>query len=167
MDARPPTVAQGRMGYRGLDMGDKRYGPGDRVSVVPEHEDRAGMRGVVTETGGPLDDHDCYVRLRNGETIGFWDEHLVPDTSPSTEDLQSILDVLRRAKVLVGLVGIGAILDAGDAAIDASGLNPWCVNEGRATREDKTSTWWIDGAIEKAEAMVAASKEGEVEPEGA
>jgi hypothetical protein len=32
---------------------------------------------------------------------------------------------------------------ADDKTIEASGLNPWCLNEGTAQREGKLSTWWM------------------------
>lgn len=32
------------------------------------------------------------------------------------------------------------VFDAGDKAIEAFGLNPWCLNEGRASEDDEVDT---------------------------
>jgi hypothetical protein len=43
---------------------------------------------------------------------------------------------LERARILVGILTVGQVIRAGDRAISAAGLNPWCLNEGRAAAED-------------------------------
>jgi hypothetical protein len=51
---------------------------------------------------------------------------------------------LRRAQRLVRLLTVGQVVDAGDDAIEAAGLNTWCVNEGLATRESKLNPTFLD-----------------------
>lgn len=55
--------------------------------------------------------------------------------------------VLKRCRVLVDLLTVRQVMDAGDAAIEAAGLNPWCLNEGLATGEEHIDAWWIGAAI--------------------
>lgn len=50
---------------------------------------------------------------------------------------------MERIKTLLSLITVGQVIDAGPAAIDASGLNPWCLNEGRGRREDRLNLWWV------------------------
>lgn len=55
---------------------------------------------------------------------------------------------LRRAATLARLVTFGQVLDAGDAELSAAGLNPYCVNEGLAERDQRLENlWWIDSAL--------------------
>lgn len=42
------------------------------------------------------------------------------------------------------------VIEAGDDAIDAFGLNPWCINEGLATGDEPIEADWIRTAIAKA-----------------
>ena len=53
-------------------------------------------------------------------------------------------EALKRAAVLVPLLTVGQVFAAGTDAIEAAGLDPWCMNEGLA---DKDSTlgrqWWL------------------------
>lgn len=53
-------------------------------------------------------------------------------------------EALKRAAVLVPLLTVGQVFAAGTEAIEAAGLDPWCMNEGLA---DKDSTlgrqWWL------------------------
>lgn len=62
------------------------------------------------------------------------------------ESLLSQVEVMRgaleRANVLLRLLTVGQILQGGEDAIEASGINPWCVNEGRADRDDRWSPPW-------------------------
>ena len=55
---------------------------------------------------------------------------------------------LRRAEVLVPLLTVRQVIEAGGGAIAAAGLNPWCINEGRATGDERIGQqWWLTAAI--------------------
>lgn len=56
------------------------------------------------------------------------------------EELRAKLD---RARPLVALLTVRQVIQGGDDAIAASGLNPWCINEGRATGDEPIGTWWL------------------------
>jgi hypothetical protein len=60
-----------------------------------------------------------------------------------------IIETLKRAQKLVPLLTVRQVINAGDHAIEASGLNPYCLNEGQAIGDEYISSWWIDWAIEK------------------
>jgi hypothetical protein len=51
-----------------------------------------------------------------------------------------------RAQTLVSLLTVRQVIQAGDSAIDAAGLNPWCINEGRADGSARISAWWLAAA---------------------
>lgn len=59
-----------------------------------------------------------------------------------------------RAKMLLRLVTVGQVVAAGDAAISASGVNPWAMNEGLAEKDSPISTHWFD-VVEDVYAVVA------------
>ncbi len=132
-------------------MGDRRYGEGDCVRVAAGHEDRAGRRGRVIEVHGPYEDFDYSVRYLDGEVNGLFESDLEPDGAQAALDvLEGTLEALERAAALVRLVTVGQVMDAGDAAIAASGLDPWAVNEGKARRGDALDVWWLDHARARA-----------------
>lgn len=60
--------------------------------------------------------------------------------------LQAARDALERASHLVPLVTVRAAIEAGDEAIDAAGLNPWCINEGLADGSEHigSPSWLLD-----------------------
>ncbi len=64
-----------------------------------------------------------------------------------------VLDALRCARVLVRPMTVRDALRS-DSAVEAAGLNPWCVNEGRATGEEPLDLSWLDHAIEACESLV-------------
>lgn len=53
------------------------------------------------------------------------------------EALDRLCHLLHEAAVLVPLLTVRQVIHAGDAAIDAAGLNPWCINEGLATGDEE------------------------------
>lgn len=67
-----------------------------------------------------------------------------------------LLRELKNARELVRLVTVRQVISAGDAAIEAAGLNPWCINEGLASGEERISVWSIDAAIDSAEGAPSA-----------
>ena len=58
-----------------------------------------------------------------------------------------LVTALKRARELVRLVTVRQVIGGGDKAIEAAGLNPWCINEG-ADLDDTLDTWRIDAALE-------------------
>jgi hypothetical protein len=53
-------------------------------------------------------------------------------------------DLLRRCAVLVRLLTVRQVIEAGDEAIEAAGLNPYAINEGRATGDERLNPWWLE-----------------------
>lgn len=51
------------------------------------------------------------------------------------------VDELKRAKTLLHALTIRGIFEAGDEAIEASGINPWCINEGLAEGNERFDPW--------------------------
>ena len=56
-----------------------------------------------------------------------------------------------KATRLLRLLTIRQIIEGGDETIEASGLNPWAMNEGLATGDERFDPWKMDAAIAKAE----------------
>lgn len=65
-------------------------------------------------------------------------------------DLKNILPLLR-------LLTVRQVIEAGEPYITASGINPWCINEGLATGDERAISEWrieswqdaLDAAIEE------------------
>ena len=79
----------------------------------------------------------CYV---SDYTDDAWEGYQAALSSPAVVALQ-------RADVLVRLLTVRQVIEAGDEAIEAAGLNPWCVNEGLADGSERISLWRIDAAL--------------------
>lgn len=54
---------------------------------------------------------------------------------------------LERADVLVSLLTVRQVIEAGDRAIDAAGINPWLMNEGLAAGNEHISPSFMNSAI--------------------
>lgn len=65
--------------------------------------------------------------------------------------VEELVRAAKRLQVLAELVTIKQVMDSGHPAIEAAGLNPWCVNEGLATGNETLSLWRFKAAIEAAE----------------
>lgn len=65
-----------------------------------------------------------------------------------------LVAALERCQKLVSLVTIRQCVDDGNPAIQAAGLNPWCINEGLATGEENISTWWIEAALKNSKEAI-------------
>ncbi len=57
-----------------------------------------------------------------------------------------MVEELQRARVLLQVLTVRDIIRAGDEAIEASGLNPWCVNEG-ADPNARFDPWRISALL--------------------
>jgi len=64
------------------------------------------------------------------------------------EPFLSLIREAERAAVLLPLLTVRQVIDAGDRAIDAAGLNPWCINEGRATGHERIDNCSLKHALE-------------------
>ena len=73
--------------------------------------------------------------------------------------LKDALDELKKLRILMGLISVKQVIKAGDEAINACGLNPWCVNEGRATGDEKISTWSVSHLIDEIEKELDISED--------
>lgn len=54
-----------------------------------------------------------------------------------------------RLVTLARLVTVRQVIEAGDAAIDAAGLDSWCMNEGLADGSERIGLWWTRDLVEK------------------
>jgi hypothetical protein len=72
-----------------------------------------------------------------------------------------VVELREQLKSLVRIMPdmtIRDILDRGDEVIEASGLNPWCVNEGLATGDELHDvTWRAQAALTKAQAVTTTT----------
>lgn len=57
-------------------------------------------------------------------------------------------NALKRCSELVSILTVRQIIEAGDDAIKAAGLNPYCMNEGLAKGDEKIDAWWIEAALD-------------------
>ncbi len=71
-------------------------------------------------------------------------ESRILDQEKVATEIERLQITLRRAKVLVELVTVRQAIQAGDAAIEAAGLNPYAMNEGLATGDEPLGTWWME-----------------------
>jgi hypothetical protein len=58
-----------------------------------------------------------------------------------------LLAAAQRAQVLVRLLTVRQVIEAGNEAIDAAGLNAYCINEGLAEGHERLGFWQLDHAI--------------------
>jgi hypothetical protein len=81
---------------------------------------------------------------------------------PAMTPTRALIEAAERAKLLLRGLTVSEVMGRGTDAINAVGLNPWCVNEGRASGQELISTDWLDDAISSAK----AAEEGvETKPE--
>jgi len=64
------------------------------------------------------------------------DPHRITVEFPECEECKNLRIEIAKLKVLANLVTIRQVFDAGDDAITASGLSPWCINEGQAAGDE-------------------------------
>ncbi len=62
-------------------------------------------------------------------------------------NLEKVREALVQANTLLPLLTVRQVIEGGDAAIDASGLNPYCMNEGLATGDEHIDAWRIPAAL--------------------
>lgn len=65
---------------------------------------------------------------------------------------RALIEAAERAQLLLRGLTVGTVMERGIEAINAAGLNPYCMNEGRATGSERISTDWLDLAISSAKA---------------
>ena len=69
-------------------------------------------------------------------------------------------ELIRKYQTLLSLLTVRQVIAAGDAAIEAAGLNPWAINEGRATGDETISTWWVESDLND---LLAAGRRSGIE----
>lgn len=87
-------------------------------------------------------------RLRErSQLMEDWYVGAVADVRRLEAENARLREALARCQPLVALLTVRQVIQGGDDAIEASGLNPWCINEGRATGDERIGTWWVDAAL--------------------
>jgi hypothetical protein len=67
------------------------------------------------------------------------------------EVIRRLVEESQRAAVLIRLLTVRQIVNAGNRAINAAGLNPYAMNEGLATGDEAIDCWSLRTAIAAAE----------------
>lgn len=62
----------------------------------------------------------------------------------------ALAEALEKALPLLRLLTVRQVIEAGDEAIDAAGLNPWAINEGLATGDEPIGVWKFADALASA-----------------
>lgn len=65
---------------------------------------------------------------------------------------RALIEAAERAKLLLRGLTVGEVMERGIESINSAGLNPYCINEGRATGNEWISTDWLEAAISSAKA---------------
>ncbi len=60
------------------------------------------------------------------------------------ENRDELLEELERARTLLRLITVRQVIESDLKTINAAGLNPYCINEGRATGNDRIDTSFMD-----------------------
>lgn len=116
------------------------------------------------ETGCPICifDNENQVRVCtfNSSNAGIESEAVkvldgLNETATLHAQIARMKGALERAEVLCRLVTVRQVIEAGNEAIDAAGLNPYCINEGRAEGHEKIGCYFIEAALQ------SVAKEGE------
>jgi hypothetical protein len=85
-----------------------------------------------------------YASTREG-AVAYWNTR--PESVNAHADL---VEALKRVLPLLRLLTVRQVIEAGDEAITAAGLNPWCINEGLAEGSERLGLWWVEAAVAKA-----------------
>jgi hypothetical protein len=72
--------------------------------------------------------------------------------------MHDLLAVLRCLRLLQECPPtVRQIIEAGDRAIDAAGLNPWCMNEGLAEGNERHTPWQLEDCIQTIAAAISSA----------
>lgn len=111
---------------------------------------------------GEAGNGDVDVTLVDGSTLPLPHGSISPAWAPHvSKSLAEAETALTNAKRLVALLTIRDVVEEGGEALTASGLNPYCMNEGRATGEEPLNLWQVDAAIKRARAAIDTLDAGE------
>ena len=127
--------------------------------------ERPGYPQNADENGWHIIDRDCHYWLAHPERwLQFGQYETTPEAmarwcvdhdatyigpvfaqkTPITGSVVIIpTDKMERIKTLLSLITVRQVIQAGDRAIDAAGLNPWCINKGRAEGHEPISLGWL------------------------
>jgi len=73
----------------------------------------------------------------------------------AVDDLLAVLRCLRLLQECPPTVR--QIIEAGDRAIDAAGINPYAMNEGLATGDERHTPWQLEDCIQKIAAAISSA----------
>lgn len=107
----------------------------------------AGSEGcyIKPDTGDPRQDLRTIAHVGYGTALEGREIARLFAASPD------LLKALKVAAQLLQTVTIRQVFELGTDAVNAVGLNPWCMNEGRASGDETISLDFIHDAIAKAE----------------
>jgi hypothetical protein len=72
--------------------------------------------------------------------------------------MHDLLAVLRCLRLLQECPPtVRQIIEAGDRAIDAAGMNPWCMNEGLAEGNERHTPWQLEDCIQTIAAAISSA----------
>ena len=101
----------------------------------PDHDDQGAPTGrwcIGPEGGDPVAVTVAATEAQADALTAY------PDTIAALEE------AIKRAAVLVPLLTVGQVFAAGMEAIEAAGLDPWCMNEGLANKDSTIGPqWWL------------------------
>jgi len=72
--------------------------------------------------------------------------------------MKALIEAAERAQLLLRGLTISEVMERGIEAINAAGLNPYCINEGRASGRERISTDWLGAAIASAKTAEEETK---------
>ena len=70
--------------------------------------------------------------------------------SPPKASIPDACETIERILPMLELVTIRQAIEAGYEVVDACGINPWCIREGRAEGDEPALSWWRVDAIRTA-----------------
>jgi hypothetical protein len=125
----------------------------DNVEVTPDDVLCANaMWQLSLNYGSRKEMEECVARHRLAATAS--NAAMVGELVEALERMQALLPLMR-------LITVRQAIEAGDRVINACGLNPWCINEGRATgSEPAISSWMLPNISD----LIARAKASEVQP---
>ena len=87
--------------------------------------------------------------IRNG------DEIYEAEAREARAAVAKLIEAAERANKLINLLTVRQVIEAGDEAIEASGLNQWCLNEGLAEGRESIGFWLLGAALARVQGGAA------------
>lgn len=67
-----------------------------------------------------------------------------------THDLRDAAKTIRQFLPLLQLLTVRQVIEGGSSMIEAAGLDPWCMNEGKAQGDEPAISGWQVAALREA-----------------